>query len=579
MHPSSKWPHILGINDDKYIPGLTKLATAIREAGGKSSIQIWHAGKVAMATEDGSPTLSASTEENPYLGAPPKEITKKEIKVIVEAYGDACLRAKQAGFDSVQIHGGHGYLIPSFLSKRTNKRTDEYGGSLENRIRFLVEVLKNIREKVGPEYPILFRTSVEHVEGGLTVEDIIEFAPIAEQHGVDAFDISAGAAPETVFLEVPPVVLPTGFNVDSARRIKKAVSVPVITAGRINDPVVADNIIKNNHADFVDIGRGQLADPEFCNKATRGKFEQIVKCIGCNQGCFDKYMQPGEFISCMRNPTCGHEVEYTLKMAETKKNILVIGGGPAGLEAATTLKRRGHQVVLYEKEDHLGGQFYLAGIAPRKSEMMDAAVQMGEIAKREGVDIHLETTVDMQLINDIQPDEVIIATGSIPIIPNIPGIKQANVFQSHDVLKGKMTVGKKVVVIGGGLIGMEVAELLSEQEKTVTVIEMQDEVAKDIGMLRKVFTIKHAYEKGIKLLVNSRCVEIKNDVVVINQEGALKEISGIDTVVIAVGSKANKTIAEQLKTTNIPYHVIGDAVQPRKALETIWEGNKVGRII
>lgn len=580
IHPSSKWPHVLGLNDDKYLPGLTRLATAIKEAGGKSCIQVWHAGKVAMSTEDGSPTLSASPEDhNPYLAVKPKEITREEIKKIVKAYGEACLRAKNAGFDSIQIHAGHGYLIPSFISKRTNNRTDEYGGSFENRIRFAIEVLDEVRKQVGEDYPILLRTSVEHLEDGMTVEDIIEFAKVAEKHGVNAFDISAGTAPETVFLEVPPVDVPIGFNVDSARRVKEAVHVPVITAGRINDPAVANEIIKNHQADFVDIGRGQLADPEFCNKAERGEVEAIVKCIGCNQGCFDKYVEPGGFISCMRNPTCGHEVEYTLKMAEEKKKILVIGGGPAGLEAAITLTRRGHEVVLCEKEDHLGGQFYIAGVAPRKGEMTKAAIHMGEMAKREGVEIHLNTSVTQELIEDIQPDEMIVATGAIPFIPNIPGINQSFVMNSHDVLKGKVTVGKNVAIIGGGLIGMEVAELLSDQEKDITVIEMQSEVAKDIGILRKVFTMKHAYEKGMKLFVNSTCVEIKENSIVIDQDGERIEIGHIDTVIMAVGSKSHNPLQEYLESTEIPYHIIGDALQPRKALEAIWEGNQIGRAI
>lgn len=580
VHPTSKWPHVLGLNDDKYLPGLTKLATAIRDAGGKSCIQVWHAGKVAMSTEDGSPTLSASPEDdNPYLAVKPKEISKEEIKNIIKAYGEACLRAKKAGFDSIQIHAGHGYLIPSFISRRTNKRQDEYGGSFENRIRFALEVIDEIRNQVGPDYPILLRTSVEHLENGMTVEDIIDFAKEAEKHGVDAFDISAGTAPETVFLEVPPVDVPIGFNVDSARRVKEAVNVPVITAGRINDPFIAEEIIKNGQADFVDIGRGQLADPEFCNKAERGDVEQIVKCIGCNQGCFDKYVQPGEFISCMRNPACGHEAEYLLEPAPEKKKILVIGGGPAGLESAITLKRRGHEVILCEKENHLGGQFYIAGVAPRKSEMTKAAIQMGEIARQEGVEIRLETAVDYPLIEEIQPDEIIVATGAVPFIPNIPGVDLAHVVNSHDVLKDKVSVGKNVVIIGGGLIGMEVAELLSEQGKIVTVVEMQAEVAKDIGMLRKVFTMKHAYEKGIKLLVNSKCLEIKEDTVLIEQGEEQLEVTNIDTVILAVGSKAYHPLEGYLEKSKIPFHVIGDAHQPRKALEAIWEGNKIGRAI
>ncbi|MEA4906534.1 MAG: NAD(P)/FAD-dependent oxidoreductase [Anaerolineaceae bacterium] len=577
IHPMARMDNALAIYSDKFVPGMQKLATAIREAGGKSCLQLWHCGKMAAVPEP------VSSSPIPFMGTPltPRELTIPEIQEIVQAYADAAGRAQTAGFDAVEFHAGHGYLPQQFLSPYMNKRTDEYGGAWENRCRFGLECIRAIRAKVGPDFPILMRISVlEDVPGGLTVEDMMSFCQLAEQAGIDAIDVSRGL-PEgaAIKFEVPPVDLPIGFNVENASRVKSVVNIPVIVAGRINDPEYADGIIQEGKVDFVVMGRAQLADAEMCNKAERGDLDQIVKCIGCDQGCFDAYVNPYiPFISCMRNPSTGREVEYSLKATETPKKVLIAGGGPAGLEAATTLKRRGHNPILCEKSATLGGQFYLAGAAPRKKEMAEAAVQMGRIARQEGVDIRLNTEVTPELIDSIQPDEVILAVGSTPIVPPIPGVDGDNVILAQEVLWGHTGPKGNLIVIGGGLVGLETAELLAEQRQQVTIVEMLPEVGSDLGWLRKIPVFEHLYGSGVQMLTSSKCVQINAGGVIIEKDGQQQEIPA-DCVILAVGSKSldSENLSAHCKAGGIPFHVIGDALKARKAIDAIWEAAELAR--
>lgn len=581
VHPTTREAHLPGVYDDKFIPGLRKLADAVHEAGGKICLQIWHSGRQTSSKITGQPIIAPSAIPHVVFQEMPVEMTRELIEEIAEAYGDAALRAKKAGFDAVELHGAHGYLLNQFMSAYSNKRSDEYGGSIENRTRFAAEVVKNIKSKTGKDFPLSYRLSAtESVPEGLTIEETMIAAQLLEEAGVDVLHVSNGLF-EALQYTIAPIDVPVGFNAANAASIKSVVNIPVIAVGRINDPFLADKLIEEGKCDFVALGRATLADPDFVIKAKEGRYDDIIKCIGCNQGCVGGQCPDKDHVgpACLRNPATAREVSYALKPAEVKKRILVIGGGAAGLEAAATLQNRGHEVILCEKNGMLGGQFYLAGKAPAKGEMSEAALQMGRLAERAGADIRLNTTVTESLIKEINPDQIIVATGSKPFIPPIPGHDKDNVVTAHDVLRGIVQTEDTVAIIGGGLVGIETAELLTSKGKKVLIIEMLDEIAKELVYTRKVFAFEFINKHNIKTYTNSKCVEITEQSIIIEKDGNYEEIEGIGTVVMAVGSKADTSISNILKEMNITYHVIGDALQARKAINAIWEAAAVARAI
>jgi NADPH-dependent 2,4-dienoyl-CoA reductase/sulfur reductase-like enzyme len=460
-----------------------------------------------------------------------------------------------------------------------NKRGDEYGGNSKGRMKFPVGVIKRIKEKAGTDYPIIFRmVASDLVDGGLTLEDTKTIAPIIAEAGADALHFTGGAGIHLRHLCMPPVDAGRGCIVELVAKIKSVVKVPVIVAQRIVDPLQAEEIIKNGKADIVSLGRALICDPDWPRKAFEGAFEDIRKCIGCCQGCLDRV---GGTLTCLHNPQVGKEKEYEIRRAERPKRVLVIGGGPAGLEVSKIAALRGHEVTLYEKDRELGGQWILASIPPQKQEFKEVIRYNVRQLEKLRVKIELNKTVTLSAIKQINPDVVIVATGAVPFIPEIPGVGGKNIVTAHDVLASRINaIGNKVAVLGGGLVGCETADFLAAQGKKVTIIEMLEEVAMDVGLIRKPFLMQRLHNGGVEILTSTRVEEITgHGIIAIYKNGQRKNVGIYDTIVLALGAESLDEIAKQIGGKVPKVYVIGDALKPRKAIDAIAEGAKIGREI
>ena len=582
VHTPSAPAHFVSISEDSYIEGHKKLTDAIHEAGGKAGVQLWQ-GSIAVGMDPKAKMFVVNDLNLGQYTLP--AITIEEIKEVVEAYGKGAKRAALAGYDCVEFHCAHNYLPHSFLSGGLNHRTDEYGGSFENRCRFPLECIREIRKNIPEDMPLFMRIDAQDdcLPNGLSIDEVVAFCKLAQKEGVDVLDVSRGniITPATVY-EVPPLDIPRGFNVSNAEKIRKETGMLTIAVGRINTPEQAEEIIANEQADFVVVGRGQLADPEFCLKAEEGRSQDIVNCVGCNQGCYDGFCDVVNrpFITCLRNPMIGHEEEWTIEPTKDPKRVAIIGGGMAGLEAAKVLKERGHLPEIFEASNQLGGQFITAGKAPGKQEMEVAADNFGKQVEAMGVPVHYETKVDVALLEKETFDQVIVAAGAEPIKITLPGQEKKHIVDSHSLLNGTEDVEGSVCVIGGGLVGLEVADYLAGKGHEVHVVEMQDEAGKDLGNLRKICVNGKLKQLHVDILCNSKCVAITNDGVQIENNGETKVVA-CDSVVMAIGARSRDTSDIQAYCENhqIPVYVIGDAKKARRALNAVEEAFEVARTL
>lgn len=594
---------MIGLDDDKFIPGLRELASAVHEYGAKIACQLYHGGSyVHSMLIDGRQAVSASPVMSGFTKEVPRKLSISEIKEIIKNYGKAARKVKDAGFDGVEVLAGTGYLISQFLSPVTNKRKDRYGGDFTSRMRFGLEVAREVRKTVGPDFPVIFRVAGnEFVPGGNTNKEARIFCQGLEKAGVDAINVTGGWH-ET---RVPQITMavPRGAFVYLAQGIKEVVGIPVIACNRINDPIFADQILRDGMADLIGIGRPLIADPELPNKAKAGRFDEIRTCIACNQGCFDRVFELKP-ITCLQNPRAGREGEFEVKPAKKPKRVMVVGGGPGGMETAYISALRGHDVSLYEREDRLGGQIYLCAIPPGRGDFFNLLGNLNSQLRSSGVKVELDTEVTPELVEEVKPDVVVVATGARPIIPDIPGIDGQNVVGAWDLLYGKVDVGDRVVIVGGGAVGCETAlflankgtldgntlhflaanraedwetlnSLTSKGIKKVTIVEMLPRLGRDIGLSTRWTIMQELRRFGVEMIKNTPVKEILADGVIFERDGKDQKVEA-DSVVIAVGSRSENALYEKLKDKGREVYLIGDSKEPRKILEAIQEGFEVG---
>jgi 2,4-dienoyl-CoA reductase-like NADH-dependent reductase (Old Yellow Enzyme family)/thioredoxin reductase len=568
-------PNQPGLWTNEQEDALSRLTLRIHAAGGKIGVQINHAGRSSRCEFTGAPLVSSSALKDPVVPDVPLELTVPEIEEIIHKFGLAAARAKKAGFDSITEHAHARYLIASFLSPIANKRADKYSGSLINRARFAREVLMCMRESVGPGFPIIYRFSAdEYIEGGLTMGDTLALARIMEDAGADMLDVSVGNAFSPWYITQPAIV-PHALIADLAEQFKKAVKIPVAVAGRINDPFIADTILSTGKADLVSMGRASIADPGFPNKVREGRFDDILYCIGCLQGCIESTRTYKPF-KCLVNPVTGREGEYAATEGAQKKKVLVAGGGVSGLEAAVSAAQRGHDVTLCEKTGRLGGQWLLAAVPPGKAEYTNLVIWQKNQLEKLGAQVRLNTEVTPALIAAEKPDAVIVSTGSRPITPRIPGAGGPNVLQAIDVLGSRAVPGKRVAVVGGGLVGAETALHLAVQGIKVYLIEMFETIARDGCPTANHFLYENLAKYGVEAIVTATVTEIRDNSLIYTKEGVTSEIKELDNVILAVGARSDDPLSGALEGFGGKIIVIGDAKKARNALDGIREGFEAG---
>lgn len=597
--------NMVDISDDSSIPGLKELTDSIHHHNALIAAQLYHAGGYAPAGFIGRQAIAPSSFISKFTKEESREMTKHDIVRTIKSFADAAERAKKAGFNAVEILAA-GYLISQFLTQVTNKRTDKYGGKLENRMRFGLEVVDAVRSSVGKNFTVMIRLSGnDFIPGGNTTRETKIFAAELEKHGIDAFNITGGWH-ET---RVPQITMDVPHAAFSylAQCVKSVTTKPVVACNRIHSPLIAEQLIKQGSSDIVGLARELIADPYLPNKAKENRTDEIIPCIGCNQGCFDHIFELKP-IECMVNPRAGHEFEIPpIKKTSSKKKVMVIGGGAAGLSVATTASLLGHEVSLYEKTNVLGGQLHIAGALRERNEFASLANALIIQAKKSGITIHCDIEADATTIKNENPDVVVVATGGCPTTPPIRGIDRKNVVQAWDVLAGKSNVGKDVVVIGGGAVGIEVATyiakmgtidaetlqflFLSKAEnidtiydlstkgiRSVKIIEMSSKVGIDIGISTRWVALQQLKRYGVIERTNTRAKEITSDGVLVEFDGNT-ELIKCNTVVLAVGTRPVNNLNNQLREIDERVIIIGDAKKPRKAYDAIHEGFYAARHI
>ncbi len=564
-------PKMLMINTDEHAAKIKKLVEAVQAVGGKIVIQINHAGRQAFSAVTGSPIVGPSPIPVLPTMETPQALSIGEIEKLVGIYATAAQRVKEIGADGVELHMAHGYLICAFLSPFSNKRKDKYGGDLTNRTRFALEVLKTVRTRVGPDFPVICRLSGdEYVEEGLKIGETITISQLLEAEGADALHISACNA-ASGYLNHPPYYVKEGVFVHLAEAVKAGVNIPVITVGRIRTPQLADRIIREEKADLVSMGRALIADPHLPNKAKDSRFDEIIPCVSCNK-CIQTLRK--NVVRCTVNPEAGNETRFKFVKAEHIKKVWVIGGGPGGLKAAEIAALRGHRVTIFEKENYLGGRMRLGAVPPHKAVYNDFLDYLKNRITTLGASTVIGKDFTVDMLKTGKPDAVIVATGARPLMPEWEGIQESAAVSIDDVLSGRVETGENILIVGGSGSGAEIADYLSDMNKKVTIVEMLEGIATDLVNHLQHYVLKRLNEKNVTMLTSTQVKSLGKGFVVVEDASGTKRLNGFDTIVMAVGSIPNKRVHKELEEKIIAHYVIGDALQPREIVDALYEAQE-----
>lgn len=567
------------IYNDTLAASHAKLAERVHAAGGKIFIQLYHAGRETTSAVTGEQPVAPSAIKDPTMPEIPRELSKSEIAEIIEQFATNAYYVKKAGFDGVEIHGASGYLVGEFLSPFSNKRSDEYGGTTRGRAKFAIDLVKAIREKVGPDFPISFRLcTAEYVDGGLTIEETKVIARLLEEAGVDLLHCTQGVYASRPVI-TPPYIIPRASFVDNAAEIKKVVSIPVVAVGGINDIDLADEILISGKADMVTMARASLADPELPNKAQAGEYDRILHCIGCVQGCQGENSK-GNHVRCLVNPCTAMETEYDLSPAVQQKTVWVIGGGVSGCAAAIAAARKGHRVTLCERNNKLGGQWNLAAVPLGKGGFTSLVRWQAQELVRLGVTVLLNKEVSAEEIRTAEPDVVLVASGSQPLVPPVDGLKDrlsnGIVVTAQDVLIGKASAKGRIAVIGGGLVGAETAEWLAAEGNVVTLVEMQSEIVKDGVGNPKMLLIKSLHDHGVTVMTDTKVLAVDGTGMTVEHDGLELSLNDLDVIILAAGVRPYHPLAEALADYPGEVRCIGDATQAKNGYRNIQEAFETG---
>lgn len=570
-------PYQARIDHDRFIEGLAEISAVLKSEGAVPAIQIHHSGRQTSAKVIKQKPLAPSALPCASIRGDVQPLTIDGIQELVQKFADAAARAREAGFEFIELHGAHGYLINQFLSCFSNVRNDCYGGDVAGRTRFAGEIVQAMRARLGPDFPISFKISAEEfVPRGLNVSESIDILKILTDAGIDVVQVSAGndATPEWI---CQPMFMKKACLAEVAATIKKGLTIPVMAVGRINDPQIANEIIAHQRADLVCMGRGLLADPEMPNKARSGRFDEIRTCIACNS-CMESIFRKGR-IECLVNPALGRETEMTIRPAVKRKKIMIIGGGPGGLNAAWVAAQRGHEVHLYEKKNLLGGQLVLGSTPRYKKDLMKLVYFLTAQGNKFKVHYHLGHEASLETVKKETPDAVILAIGSLPFLPPVDGIKEEIVVPVNTILNGGRPVVAETVVVGGGPTGCELALHLAEQNCPVTLVEMLPKIGKGLESVTRRVLIKKLAENHVAVLTGCKLEKVTARGIYICDGGGGERFIEARRVVITTGSRPDNDLYEQIVALGLEAHKIGDCLEPRSAKEAIFEGAVLGRSV